>query len=307
MKANQERVNQAVEMRRQGKTFSEISSVMGTNKSTLRKWFSSVVFTPEETCLIDQNILSRRTNRLKKTLTSDNKKIEGLAPTAKNYTKYLQAIEFRKNGCGLEDIANRLCVAKSTISLWVRHIQLNEYQKKCLMGCEPGKISPARQKAVEANRKKYANLRNSARQQGYDEALGDPTHVAGCMLYWAEGTKSINKVEFSNTDASMQKKFKEFLEHLGARSEKIKFYTRVHNTEENGTHEECKTFWAEKLNISKSQIKVYDAKDARGDSKTKSRYPFGVGRLEVHDYTIIQRIYGGIERYIGEEIPYGRK
>lgn len=306
MKVNKERVNEAVELRRQGKTLDEIAANMTVDRTTLSRWFIGVEFSVEDQDRINKNKLERRTTRLN-VLKSTNKKIEGLAPTAKNYTKYLQAIEFRKNGCGLNDIAKRLDVAKSSISLWVRHIKLNAYQKKCLMGCEPGKISSARQKANEGNSQRYRVLRSVARTQGYDEAMGNPVHVAGCMLYWAEGGKSISAVTFSNTDALMQKKFKEFLEYLQVPVEKIKFSTRVHNTEGNATHDECKLFWEEKLGISKDQIKVFDANDNRGDSKAKSRYPFGVGRLVVHDYTVVQRIYGGIERYIGAEIPYGRK
>ena len=306
MKVNQERVNQAIELRRQGKTLDEIASLMIVDRTTVAHWFIGVQFLPEDLKRINDNKLERRSKRLN-VVNCENKKIEGLAPTSKNYAKYLQAVELRKNGCGLGDIANRLGVAKSSICVWLKHIKLTTHQKQCLMGCQPGNVSPARQKVNEGNRQRYRDLRNIARAQGYKEALGDPVHVAGCMLYWAEGSKSVSAVTFSNTDALMQKKFKEFLEYLKVPDEKIKFVTYVHNTEGNATHDECKIFWEEKLGISKDQIKVFDANDNRGDSKAKSRYPFGVGRLVVHDYTVVQRIYGGIERYIGAEIPYGRK
>ena len=306
MKVNQERVNQAIELRRQGKTFDEIASNMIVDRTTLARWFIDVKFSAEDQEKINKNKADRRSARLN-ILKAENKKIEGLAPTSKNYTKYLQAVELRKNGCGLGDIADRLGVAKSSICVWLKHIKLTPHQKQCLMGCEPGNVSPARQKVNEGNRQRYRDLRSVARTQGYKEALGDPVHIAGCMLYWAEGSKSLSSVTFSNTDALMHKKFKEFLEYLKVPAEKIKFVTYVHNTQGNATHDECKNFWSQKLSIHKDQIKVFDTNDNRGDSKAKSRYPFGVGRLIVHDYTVVQRIYSGIERYIGEEIPYGRK
>ena len=238
MKIDNEIYLKALEMHRNGILTHEIASRLQISKATIRRWFRN-----ETTHNRADNIFV------------ENKK-NGLSPTSKNYLKYLQAIEMRKQGCSLEDILTKLEVSRGTAYGWIKHIELSEYQKQCLRGRVTDKMPAGRQKAIETNRKKYADLRNTARQQGYDEAVGDPTHVAGCMLYWAEGTKSINKVEFSNTDVSMQKKFKKFLEHLGVPSEKIKFYTRVHNTEGNRTHEECKTFWAKKLNISKSQIKV---------------------------------------------------
>ena len=204
-------------------------------------------------------------------------------------------------------ISEKLAIPKARVSTWVEHIKLSRYQEKCLNGCEKNSITPARQKAVESNRKKYADLRDHARMIGFNEALGDPTHVAGVMLYWAEGSKTMNTAVFSNTDLVMQKQFKKFLDHLNVPKEKIKFSTTVHNSKGNATHDECRKFWSENLNISEKLITVYDAKDSRGDIQAKSRYPFGVGRIVVADYTVIQRIYGAIERYTGEKIPYGRK
>lgn len=226
--------------------------------------------------------------------------------TQEQYFQYLQSIELRKNGCCLEQIAQKTGVNIETVSIWVEHISLNKNQKKCLNG-KATNMSIARKNAVEANRKKYEILRNTARKQGYNEANGCPLHVAGCMLYWAEGSKLMNTVVFSNTDVVMQKKFKDFLEYLNVSSEKIKFSATVHKTEGNASLEQCKEFWSKQLDLPIEQIKVYHSKDNRGNVKTKSRYPFGVGRIEVYDYTVVQRIYGGIEKYIQQEISYGRK
>jgi hypothetical protein len=40
---------------------------------------------------------------------------------------------------------------------------------------------------------------------------GDPLHQAGCMLYWAEGTKDRNVVKLVNSDVSLVKLFHRFL------------------------------------------------------------------------------------------------
>lgn len=39
----------------------------------------------------------------------------------------------------------------------------------------------------------------------------DSLHIAGCMLYWAEGSKSRNAVQFANSDPAMVRYFVEFL------------------------------------------------------------------------------------------------
>ena len=226
---------------------------------------------------------------------------------SEQYSDYQLAIQLRASGMSYEDMAKKINQPQKKLEEWTAHVQLNDYQKKCLAGKNPLLLSPGRARAIEKNIEKYQKLRLAARKKGYDEASGDFSHVCGAMLYWAEGSKNINSVAFSNTDVLMHQQFMRFLKFLKIPQEKVKFCTTVHNTEGNATHEECRVFWSEKLNISSETIKVYDAKDNRGESKTKSRYPYGVGRIAVYDYTVIQRIYGAIERYVGQEIPYGRK
>jgi hypothetical protein len=49
-----------------------------------------------------------------------------------------------------------------------------------------------------------AEGRNAAR-------LGDPLHLAGCMLFWAEGSKRRNVIHFTNSDPRMLVFFRAFL------------------------------------------------------------------------------------------------
>jgi hypothetical protein len=49
-----------------------------------------------------------------------------------------------------------------------------------------------------------ASAGDSARQ-------GDVVHAAGCMLYWAEGSRSRHAVEFVNSDPAMVAFFLRFL------------------------------------------------------------------------------------------------
>ena len=226
---------------------------------------------------------------------------------SEQYSDYQLAIQLRASGMSYEDMAKKINQPQKKLEEWTAHVQLNDYQKKCLAGKNPSLLSPGRARAIEKNIEKYQKLRLAARKKGYDEATGNLVHISGAMLYWAEGSKKINTVAFSNTDVLMHQQFMKFLNYLEVPKEKIKFCTTVHSTSGNASHEECKVFWSEKLNISENAITVYDAKDSRGEVKTKSRYPFGVGRITVFDYTVIQRIYGAIERYVGQEIPYGRK
>lgn len=302
---NKDLISQAIHMRKAGMLSCDIATSLKISRSTVNRYLQDVKFSSKENALYLSNVKSKCAIK-KKVLLCDNKK-EGLAPSSKNYKKYLMAIELRKQNYSLQAIVEQLKEPKTTVFGWIKHIKLSKEQKNNLQGGVLGGLSLAREKAVAANKKKHSDLRSAARTLGFNEANGDPVHVAGVMLYWAEGSKKVNSVSFTNTDVAMQKQFKKFLDYLGVPKEKIIFSTRVHNSSGNATHEECKKFWSKNLSIPEKSITVYDANDSRGDSQSKSRYPFGVGRIEVYDYSVIQRIYGAIERYIGEEIPYGRK
>ena len=49
----------------------------------------------------------------------------------KEYEK-TEAIELRKNGISIKDIAKELGVSKSSVSLWVRHVVLEDCLKKII-------------------------------------------------------------------------------------------------------------------------------------------------------------------------------
>lgn len=218
-----------------------------------------------------------------------------------------QAIQMRSQGASIREIADRLVVSKSSVSCWVAHVKLTKQQTKNLQGRRLSGTHAGRAAAMIVNKQRYQKIRMDARLHGYNEANGDPLHVAGCMLYWAEGSKSMNTATMSNTDPILLKKFVEFLIYLGVSVDRIGVSCRVHNTPGNASPAQCRKFWASSLGIKMSSVKVFHARDDRGPSSRKCRYPHGVGRVFVYDVSIIQRIYGGIERYAGTEMVFGRK
>ena len=217
------------------------------------------------------------------------------------------AVQMRSNGASVGEISERLKVSKSSVSRWVRHILLNKEQKESLAGRKEFGNALGRKKACSVNRAKYETIRSAARSQGFAEAKGEEWHVAGCMLYWAEGAKSMNSVIICNTDPVLLEKFMRFLVKLGVDTEKVKLFCRVHDTPGNASEKKCKSFWSDCLGIRDSSVRVSKVPDNTVSSKRKSRYPHGIGILKLHDVNIVQRIYGGIEKYAGKEMVFGRK
>jgi len=118
----------------------------------------------------------------------------------------LEARKLRKRGVSVKKIANYLGVSKSSASYWTRDIilsvkQLENLRKSMLKGAELGRFRSAliqkkrRLKRLESSKqygiKTLANLKER-------EFL-----IAGLALYWGEGSKKTQEVEFCNSDPKM--------------------------------------------------------------------------------------------------------
>src|SRR5512133_1082631 len=92
-------------------------------------------------------------------------------------------------GLPIKKIASRLGVAVSTVSLWVRDIELTAEQQARLRFLNPAYNRQLSGQAVYAEQCRAR--RREAQQGGRVRAgEGDTLHVACCMLYWAEGWKN---------------------------------------------------------------------------------------------------------------------
>jgi hypothetical protein len=191
------------------------------------------------------------------------------------------------------DIAKVLDVSKSTISEWVRDIELSEEQINDLnLSCSNGL-----KKAVAKHSELCFEQRKKCRRDGAVKTLdNDPLHFAGCMLYWAEGGKGVNAIKFANTDPKMVQLFVNFLRKcFGVVDAKISISVNCHLN--NGmTLREIEGFWLETLilpveSLRKAQIVNVPA------LKKKNRHPYGVCVVNVCDTNIVQHIFGAIQEY----------
>jgi hypothetical protein len=107
-------------------------------------------------------------------------------------------------------IAERLGVSKSSVSLWVRDIPLSAEQEAALRANDP--VRNGRQIGTQVYQEGCRHRRLEAQAHGRAVArAGDPVHRGGCMLYWAEGSKTRNCVQLVNADADLLETFLDFL------------------------------------------------------------------------------------------------
>jgi hypothetical protein len=214
--------------------------------------------------------------------------------------KHAKARQLRFLGAPVRRIAAHLDVAQSTVSVWVRDIELLPRHKE------------ANHQQAVAVRARACRERSRAKRRGYQEEgrykarSGDPLHAAGCMLYWAEGAKSRNTLKFANSDPAMMAMFGRFLrECFSVTSEELTFTVNVYTN--NGLEiDEVELFWMDLLGLSRSSARkhVVNHFPTSSSGKRTRKLPYGVCTLTVKRSTrIVQHIYGAIQEYSGIEQP----
>ena len=130
---------------------------------------------------------------------------------------------------------------------------------------------------------------------------GDAFFVAGCMLYWAEGSKDRNHVEFTNSDPEMVGFFIRFLKaYWNLRDEEIRITCNLF-ADHIDRQREIEQFWLDVAalrteSLRKSTVNVYSKYSQK---KRRNRLPYGTCRVSVSRTRVVQGIYGGIQEIGG--------
>jgi hypothetical protein len=204
----------------------------------------------------------------------------------------------REEGASMKRIAARLGVSVSSVSLWVRDIELSPAQRRALRNKVSGGSSA---NAVAARRR-----REECQQDG--RALvrdSDPLFVAGIMLFWAEGAKARNEAAIVNSDPELVWFFARFLRRFySVPDERFRVACNLF-ADHLDRQREIEQFWLDTLDLPrsclrKSMVNVYSKYSQR---KRKGRLPYGTCKLVVCDTSVVQSIYGAIQEYAGFDRP----
>lgn len=145
-------------------------------------------------------------------------------------------------------------------------------------------------------------MRIHAQEEGRIYArLGDPLHAAGCMLYWAEGSKHRNAVKFTNSDPALVRFFVHFLrEFFLLRDEEFRVTCNLF-ADHADRQWQIEQFWLDQLrlpraSLRKSTVNVYSKYSKK---KRQNKLPWGTCRVTVYRTRVVQSIYGAIQEYAG--------
>ncbi len=211
-----------------------------------------------------------------------------------------RAFNLRAKGYSITEIANKLSIAKSTSSVWLRDVKLNKnalkrLEKKELLSYYETSLR-WKKKGLE-NKKKYDSL-----------ALGiinnikkDPDHskVYCSLLYWCEGGKTSDSyLIFTNSDPDLIQTFLNLLRRsFNIREDKFRILMHLHKYH---NEEQQKVFWSKLTRISKDLFQKTYQKSNTG-KRVKEGYQ-GCISLRYYDAKVakeISSIYKNFSKYGG--------
>jgi len=209
-----------------------------------------------------------------------------------------------EEGLAITDIARRLGVAKSSVSIWVRDIALTPDQHEVLHGRNALQYRQALSAVVRSAKAKQRRI--GWQVEGRLAAVqGDPMHAAGCMLFWAEGSKSRNIAQLANADPEVIRFFMSFLrQYFEVPDEKLRVacFLFVDHLEK---QREIEDFWLDVVGVprtclTKTMVNRYSRYSQK---KRRNKLPYGTCRVTVHSTAIAQHLYGAIQQYGRFERP----
>ncbi len=162
------------------------------------------------------------------------------------------ARDLRRAGLTYDEIAARLHVSKSSVSLWVRDLPHPPRQPR---------TAEAEARRREAHTRHYADLREvKAIRREYEvdaiaTVLGPPSLrellIAGAVAYWAEGSKRkpwrlAERVTFINSDPDMLRLFLDFLSAMGVPDDRRTFRVSIHESADEAA---ARAYWSEVVHV----------------------------------------------------------
>ena len=166
------------------------------------------------------------------------------------FNEKIKAIHLRKLGKSYGEILKKVKVSKSTLSLWLRDIELTSEQKAELRGRQKSRYEGAKanqRKRIERTKKIIGESKKEAKL-----FLKNPLFLMGLMLYWAEGSKRGEQINFSNSDPRMIKFMMSWFRKIcEVPEEKFRIKLYIHSLH---CRKDIEKYWSELTNVPLSQF-----------------------------------------------------
>jgi len=217
----------------------------------------------------------------------------------------IKAKELRSQGHSIKEIKNILNVSLSSVSIWVRDIELTNKQLKELYlnkrtGNLKGSIIAAQNK-IKAREEKTKIIKESAKKEVGMMSKRD-RFIAGVAIYAGEGGKTDRDISFVNADPKFIKFmidwFKEFCD---VPAEKFRGSIYIHD---NLDEKKALSYWSSLTGIPLNQFtKSYIAKN-NPDRLRNKKHLMGIFRIKVCNADLHRRIIGWVDGMVDSSVYY---
>lgn len=205
-----------------------------------------------------------------------------------------KAIRLRHSGHSFREIAESLNISKSTASLWLRDLKIDAEAKSRIISLG----NEGRLRSVITSKKKRQARQQSVASKTINfkrdlvEYSIDQCKLLLAMLYWGEGAKTLNRLDFINSDAALIKTYL-FLLRKCFKINEQKLTATIHIHE---YHDKVKVidFWSGVTKINKSQFHIY--KKPNTAKRKKADYQ-GCLSLRYSDVNMFDEVMLIIERF----------
>lgn len=200
------------------------------------------------------------------------------------------AIELRKQGLSYKEILKRVNVAKSSLSGWLKYldltdVQLKKLEQKVKIGQDQGRIKSSlanRQKRFEREAKVL-----EVAKMDFEKYVSDNFFTLGVALYWAEGSKRTTNFQFINSDPDIIKLMIRWCEkYMDVKKEDLKIRLFMHEVYAN---EDCEGFWEQITGISKALFQKTIYKPTRLSFKKNPNYK-GCLRITINRIESLRKV-----------------
>lgn len=205
------------------------------------------------------------------------------------FKERIKAQKLRRKGFSYKEILKHMKVSKSTLSIWLREIELTDDQKNRLLNKAERAIYDVAKRKVAARIKKTNDIIKSAIKE-VQFLKHNPLFLVGMALYWAEGAKNSSEgVKFSNSDEKMIVLIMRWFREICKVPEgKFRVHIHMHSLH---CRKNIINYWSKITGISKSQFyKPYIKKTSLG--QRKNILYNGTCLAIVNDKSLFRKIMG---------------
>jgi transcriptional regulator with XRE-family HTH domain len=207
-----------------------------------------------------------------------------------------KAISLRKRGYSLKEIVREVGVAKSSVSLWVRDVQLTSKQAQRLLKKQHDRVVVEKRRTTRLRNEngRREKIKNDAKDRLHSISSSE-LFLLGIALYWAEGAKKNRGVlQFSNSDPNMIYVIMYFFRTmLNVPEAKFKGHICLHS---HLNELRARRYWAGIMGVPISQFYKTSQQHNRVSKNKKDSLPYGTLNVHVCNTELYLQMMGWIER-----------